>query len=35
MTLAKQFAGFVVDTQFRDLDTSVVEHIKKLTLKEV
>ena len=35
MELAERFAEFVVDTKFRDVDESVIEHIKKLTLKEV
>ncbi len=35
MTLAEKFASFVVDTEFRDVDASVIEHIKKLTLKQV
>jgi len=35
MKLAERFAEFVVDTEFRDLDKSVIEHVKKLTLKEV
>ena len=35
MEIAERFAEFVVDTEFRDVDKSVIEHIKKLTLKEV
>ena len=35
MKLAERFAKFVVDTEFRDVDESVIEHVKKLTLKEV
>ncbi len=35
MELAERFAEFVVDTEFIDLDQSVVDHVKKLTLKEV
>ena len=35
MEIAKRFAEFVVDTKFRDLDKSVIEQVKKLTLKEV
>ena len=35
MELAERFAKFVVDTEFRDVDKSVIEYIKKLTLKQV
>lgn len=35
MELAEKFAKFVVDTEFSDIDTSVIEHVKKLTLKQV
>lgn len=35
MKSAGLFAKFVAQTQFRDIDTSVVEHIKKLTLKQI
>ena len=35
MKIAEKFAEFVVDTEFRDVDESVIEHVKKLTLKEV
>ncbi len=35
MELAEKFAKFVVNTEFRDVDESVIEHIKKLTLKQV
>ena len=35
MELAEKFAEFVVDTEFRDVDESVIEHVKKLTLKQV
>ena len=35
MELAEKFAKFVVHTEFRDMDRSVIEHIKKLTLKQV
>ncbi|MFC1958751.1 MmgE/PrpD family protein [Chloroflexota bacterium] len=35
MELAEEFAKFVVNTEFRDVDESVIEHIKKLTLKQV
>lgn len=35
MKLAEKFTKFVVNTEFRDVDESVIEHIKKLTLKQV
>ncbi len=35
MESAGIFAKFVVDTKFEDVDVSVVNHIKKLTLKQV
>lgn len=35
MEVAERFAEFVVKTEFTDLDKSLIEHIKKLTLKEV
>lgn len=35
MELAEKFAHFVVSTEIRDVDESVIEHIKKLTLKQV
>ncbi|MFC1915380.1 MmgE/PrpD family protein [Chloroflexota bacterium] len=35
MELAEKFAKFVAETEFRDVDDSVIEHIKKLTLKQV
>ena len=35
MDLAKEFARFVVNTRFEDVDDSVLDHIKKLTLKQV
>ncbi len=35
MKLAETFANFVKHTEFKDVDTSVIEHIKKLTLKQV
>ena len=35
MEIAEKFAEFVVDTEFKDMDNSVIEHVKKLTLKEV
>ncbi len=35
MDLAKEFASFVVNTRFEDVDDSVLDHIKKLTLKQV
>ncbi len=35
MELAEKFARFVVGTEFRDVDDSVTEYIKKLTLKQV
>jgi len=35
MEIAEKFAKFVVNTEFRDVDDSVIEHVKKLTLKQV
>lgn len=35
MEVAEKFAQFACRTQFGDVDASVVEHIKKLTLKQV
>src|SRR3990172_8198671 len=35
MEVAEKFAKFVAETEFGDLDQSVVEHVKKLTLKQV
>ena len=35
MELAERFAEFIVNTEFRDVDESVIEHIKKMTLKQV
>lgn len=35
MEIAARFAKFVKETQFEDVDASVIEHIKKLTLKQV
>lgn len=35
MELAETFAKFVVETEYRDVDKSVIDHIKKLTLKQV
>ncbi len=35
MEIAEKFAKFVTETEFRDVDQSVVEHVKKLTLKQV
>jgi len=35
MELAEKFAKFVAHTEFMDVDASVIEHIKKLTLKQV
>ena len=35
MEVAERFAEIVVKTEFTDLDKSLMEHIKKLTLKEV
>lgn len=35
MKVAERFAEFVVDTEFMEVDQSVIEHVKKLTLKEV
>jgi len=35
MELAEKFAKFVAHTEIQDVDPSVVDHIKKLTLKQV
>jgi len=35
MELAEKFAKFVTHTEIQDVDPSVVDHIKKLTLKQV
>ena len=35
MEIAKKFAKFVAHTEFRELDPSVIEMVKKLTLKQV
>ena len=35
MELAETFAKFVVHTEFKDVDESVIEYVKKLTLKQV
>ncbi len=35
MEIAKAFARFVAHTEFQDVDPSVVEHVKKMTLKQV
>ena len=35
MELAEKFAEFVANTEFMDVDESVIEHVKKLTLKQV
>ena len=35
MELAEKFSKFVVQTEFKDVDRSVIEYIKKLTLKQV
>lgn len=35
MEVATAFASFVADTEYADIDPSVIEHIKKLTLKQV
>jgi 2-methylcitrate dehydratase PrpD len=35
MEVVKAFASFVKHTEFRDLDESVIEHVKKLTLKQI
>ena len=35
MKVAETFAEFVKHTEFKDVDASVIEHIKKLTLKQV
>lgn len=35
MEIAETFAKFVKNTHFEDIDESVIEHIKKLTLKQV
>lgn len=35
MELEEKFAKFVAHTEFKDVDQSVIEHVKKLTLKQV
>lgn len=35
MEIAETFAKFIKNTQFEDVNESVIEHIKKLTLKQV
>lgn len=35
MEIAENFANFIVHTEFNDVHESVLEHIKKLTLKQV
>ena len=35
MEIAEKFAKFVVHTEFKDMDESVIEYVKKLTLKQV
>ena len=35
MELAEKFAKFVTHTEYRDVDPSVIDHVKKLTLKQV
>jgi len=35
MEIAEKFAKFVTHTEFQDVDPSVIEHVKKLTLKQV
>lgn len=35
MELAQEFAKFVTNTEYRDLDPSVIEHVKKMVLKQV
>ncbi len=35
MELAEKFADFVFETEYTDLDNSVIEHVKKLTLKQI
>ena len=35
MELAEKFAKFVAETEFHEVDESVIEHVKKLTLKQV
>ena len=35
MEIAKKFAKFIAHTEFQDIDPSVIDHIKKLTLKQV
>jgi 2-methylcitrate dehydratase PrpD len=35
MEIAETFAKFVVHTEFNDMDESVIEYVKKLTLKQV
>ena len=35
MEIAEKFAKFVAETEFHDVDETVVEHVKKMTLKQV
>jgi len=35
MEIAKKFAEFVAETEFQDVDETVIEHVKKMTLKQV
>ena len=35
MELADRFAEFVAGTKFEDVDESVIEHVKKMMLKQV
>ena len=35
MEIADTFAKFVTHTEFREMDPSVIDHVKKLTLKQV
>ncbi|MBW1944018.1 MAG: hypothetical protein JRJ51_14455, partial [Deltaproteobacteria bacterium] len=33
--IADAFAKFIKHTEFRDVDSSVIDHVKKMTLKQV
>src|SRR5512143_3701441 len=35
MEIAETFAKFVTHTEFREIDPTVIDHVKKLTLKQV
>ncbi len=35
MEVAEKFAKFITHTEYMDMDPSVIDHVKKLTLKQV